>query len=80
MPLSVEWVLITDGKEERNVNQENMFTIAFEGYKLFPVNQTIEIKRHNNSDQIGSGKIVELILKDNRTICTYQLVSLFNVN
>ncbi|MDC3415315.1 DUF2584 family protein [Aquibacillus salsiterrae] len=80
MPLSIEWRLVTQGKEKRLENTNNMFELSFEGYTFFPINQLIEITRHPSSDQIGSGKIVELTWKDNKTICKYQLLSLFNVN
>ncbi|SDJ68594.1 DUF2584 family protein [Sediminibacillus albus] len=80
MPMSIEWKLLTHGKEKRLENKENMFEIEFEGYKLFPLNQVIEIKRHHDSDQIGNGKIVELTWKNESTRCTYQLLSLYNVN
>ncbi|WP_026570182.1 MULTISPECIES: DUF2584 family protein [Sediminibacillus] len=80
MPMSIEWKLLTHGREKRLQHQQNMFEIEFTGYKLFPINQTIEIKRHHDSDQIGSGKIVEISWKEERTVCTYQLLSLYSVN
>ncbi|MCP3030757.1 DUF2584 domain-containing protein [Halobacillus sp. A1] len=79
-PLSMEWTLITGGKEKRVNPDENLFEITFEGYKLFPMNETIEIKRNIRADQIGSGEIKELLLKDNTTICKYRLISLHSVN
>ncbi|WP_181348397.1 DUF2584 family protein [Thalassobacillus sp. CUG 92003] len=79
-PLSMEWKLITEGKEKRVNAEENIFEIVFDGYKIFPMEETIEIKRHIKSDQIGSGQIVELWLKNNQTVCRYQLVSLYSVN
>ncbi|MCP3025917.1 DUF2584 family protein [Halobacillus sp. A5] len=79
-PLSMEWTLITEGKEKRVHSNDNLFEITFDGYKLFPMNEIIEIKRHIKSDQIGSGEIEELILKNNTTICKYRLISLHSVN
>lgn len=80
MPLEINWKLVTQGKETRIANQENMFEITLDGYKLFPIDDTIEIRRHRDSDQIGSGKIIELTWRNNKTICKYQLISLYNVN
>ncbi|MDC3412977.1 DUF2584 domain-containing protein [Aquibacillus sp. 3ASR75-11] len=80
MPFLIEWVLVTKGKEKRLTDQENMFQITLEGYRIFPIHQTIDIKRYNNSDQIGRGEILELTLKNNQTICKYRLVSLHSVN
>ncbi|GGF09865.1 hypothetical protein GCM10010954_05440 [Halobacillus andaensis] len=79
-PLSMEWTLITEGKEKRVQPNDNLFEITFDGYKLFPMNERIEIKRHIRSDQIGSGEIEELILRKNTTICKYRLISLHSVN
>ncbi|WP_407272788.1 DUF2584 family protein [Radiobacillus sp. PE A8.2] len=80
MPIMVEWVLVTNGKEMRLANEVNMFEIQLDYYRLFPINQVIEIKRHQDSQQIGNGKIVELAWKNNCTHCKFQLISLFNVN
>jgi hypothetical protein len=80
MPFLIEWVLVTEGGEKRLTDQENMFQISFDGYRLFPVNQMIDVKRHADSEQIGRAEIVELTLKNNKTICEYRLLSLHNVN
>ncbi|CQR46640.1 hypothetical protein BN1058_00909 [Paraliobacillus sp. PM-2] len=80
VPFSIEWKLVTEGKEKREKNRENFFSIVLEGYQLFPMDERIEIRRHQSSDQIGFGKVVELTWKDNQTICTYQLLSLYSVN
>ncbi|WP_082234049.1 DUF2584 family protein [Halobacillus massiliensis] len=79
-PLSMEWTIITNGKEKRVFPNDNLFEITFEGYKIFPLNERIEIKRNPRADQIGSGQIEELILKENSTVCKYRLISLHSVN
>ncbi|MFQ3543070.1 DUF2584 family protein [Halobacillus rhizosphaerae] len=79
-PLSMEWLLITEGKERRVDADDNLFEISFPGYKIFPMNEPLEIRRHIKSDQIGAGIIEEVILKNNTTICKYRLVSLYSVN
>lgn len=80
MPFSVEWKLVTEGKEKRVESKENLFQITLKGYQLFPLQERIEIRRHHSSDQIGFGKVIELTWKENQTICTYQLLSLYSVN
>lgn len=80
MPLTLEWRLVTEGQEKRVTDKENHFSIILEGYRLYPIQEQIEITRHEHSDQIGSGKIVELTWRDNQTICIYQLLSLHSVN
>ncbi|SEN44892.1 Protein of unknown function [Amphibacillus marinus] len=79
-PLTLEWTLVTEGLEQRVENRENCFTLTLDGYRLYPIQEQIEITRHKSSDQIGFGKIVELTWRDNQTICMYQLISLYSVN
>lgn len=80
MPLTIETKLVTDGNEIRVVELENHFSIQLAGYWLFPMQERIEIRRHQESDQIGFGKVVELTWKDGQTTCMYQLLSLYSVN
>ncbi|GAA5415316.1 uncharacterized protein YtmB [Paraliobacillus ryukyuensis] len=80
MPMSFEWRLVTEGNEKRVANKDNFFSIVLDGYRLFPLEEEIEIRRHQDADQIGYGKVVEITWKANRTICTYQLISLYSVN
>ena len=80
MPLSMEFNLITEGYEKRVQEKENVFTIQLSGYRLFPMDQRIDIMRHEDSDQIGTAKITELRWENEMTTLTYQLLSLYNVN
>lgn len=80
MPLSLEWALVTEGKEKRIGDLENRFTLVLEGYRLYPLHERIEIRRHQASDQIGFGEIDELTFKANQTLITYKLLSLYSVN
>lgn len=80
MPLTLEWELVTEGKEKRIANQPNCFTIKMDGYRLFPIEEIIEIKRHKKADQIGFGEIYQLTWSDNQTVCHYRLISLHSVN
>ncbi|MFB1049366.1 DUF2584 family protein [Paraliobacillus sp. JSM ZJ581] len=80
VPFSIEWKLVTGGKEQRVQDKENFFSIVLDGYQLFPMEERIEIQRSQSTDQIGFGKVVELTWKNNQTICTYQLLSLHSVN
>ncbi|WP_440895683.1 DUF2584 family protein [Amphibacillus sp. Q70] len=80
MPLTLEWALVTEGKEERISNQPNCFKMTMDGYRLFPIEQMIEIKRHKKADQIGFGEIYQLTWSDKQTVCLYRLISLHSVN
>ncbi len=79
-PLSLEWRIITEDKEERIDFKENTFKIEFSGYRLFPLDTPIDIMRHKDSDQIGTAIINSLTFENHKTICTYQLISLYSVN
>ncbi|MBO8155026.1 MAG: DUF2584 family protein [Bacillaceae bacterium] len=80
VPFSMEWRIITEGRERRIDETNNTFEIEFDGYKLFPIDEPIDVKRYPSSEQIGTAKVVKISLYENRTICTYQLISLHNVN
>ncbi|PXW91770.1 uncharacterized protein DUF2584 [Streptohalobacillus salinus] len=80
MPLTLEWALITEGKEKRVGDSDNRFVLTLDGYRLHPINDRIEIRRHQTSDQIGFGEIKELTWRDGETIIIYQLLSLYSVN
>jgi hypothetical protein len=80
MPLSLEWTLVTEGKERRREEEDNHFTLTLEGYRLYPLHERIEIRRHQTSDQIGFGEIKSLTFTENKTEILYQLVSLYSVN
>lgn len=79
-PINFETILRTEGKEKRIDSKENIFQLKLQGYHLFPLHQPIDIKRVKDTEEIGRAIIVELTLKEEQTICTYQLVSLSSVN
>ncbi|MGI8315291.1 DUF2584 family protein [Halobacillus mangrovi] len=79
-PFTMEWLIITEGREKRVNEGENLFEIAYEGYKLFPINEPLEIRKYLSSNGIGFCVIEELILKDHSTHCKYRLISLNSVN
>jgi hypothetical protein len=80
LPLSFEWRIITEDKERRINIEENLFEIEFSGYKIFPINEPIEIIRYADSEQIGTAVINKITFENNKTICSYQLISLYSVN
>ena len=80
MPITFEWVLVTEGNQERVPDQPNSYKITLDGYHLFPIEQTIEIKRHKEKGHIGFGEILELRWHKQQTTCIYRLTSLQSVN
>ncbi|MGP4071889.1 DUF2584 family protein [Piscibacillus sp. B03] len=79
-PLTMEWRLITNGEETRVQEDSDLFEIRFDGYKLFPIDETVEVVRKPGSNQKGVAKIVKLVFENQQTICRYQLLSLHSVN
>ncbi|GEL76209.1 DUF2584 family protein [Tenuibacillus multivorans] len=79
-PLTMEWRIITNGREQRIKEDHDLFEVSFEGYKLFPIDETVEIIRKPGSKQLGIAKIVKIVFESNKTTCQYQLISLQSVN
>ncbi|MFD2640400.1 DUF2584 family protein [Piscibacillus salipiscarius] len=79
-PFTMEWRLITNGEEKRVQEDDDIFEITFEGYKLFPVDETVNVMRKPGSNQQGAAKVLKLVFENRQTICRYQLLSLHSVN
>jgi len=80
MPLSLEWAIITNGLEERTGEKDNVFHLQLPGYRLFPMDQEIDIMRQEESEHIGTAIITELKWAEEQTTIIYQLTSLYSVN
>lgn len=80
MPMQFEWVLVTEGKQERFTDQPNCYKLVLDGYRLLPIDQIIEIKREHGKARIGFGKIIEIKWRDGQTSFFYRLTSLESVN
>ncbi|WP_175614722.1 DUF2584 family protein [Piscibacillus halophilus] len=79
-PLTMEWRIVTNGDEKRIKEDHDIFEITFDGYKLFPIDETVEVVRKPGSDKKGVAKVVKLVFENQQTICHYQLISLRSVN
>ncbi|KIL43935.1 DUF2584 domain-containing protein [Jeotgalibacillus soli] len=78
MPLELNTMIVTKGKEVRQ--QNNFFQLTKEGYRLYPMHVPLEVKRTKGSDLIGIAKIHQLEWKDDTTSIVYELVSLESSN
>ncbi len=76
----MQWKLVTEGRERRISEENDIFEITFDGYQIFPMEEPIDIQRSLDSDQIGTAKIVKLSFSNGMTICHYHLISLYSVN
>lgn len=78
MPLELNTMIVTKGREKRI--EENLFSLEKEGYRLYPIDIPIEVKRAIESESSGVGVIRKLEWQGNTTVVTYQLVSLNSTN
>ena len=78
MPLEVNTMIVTKGKESRI--EENLFELTKQGYRLYPLEIPLEVKKTINSESNGQALIKRVILENETTTITYQLISLNSTN
>jgi hypothetical protein len=78
MPLELNTMIVTKGREQRLEN--NFFTLKKEGYRLYPVDIPLEVKKTIEGDLTGTGVIKKVEWSENATTLTYQLISLNSTN
>ncbi|EWG10620.1 MULTISPECIES: DUF2584 domain-containing protein [Bacillales] len=78
MPLELNTMIVTKGREKRL--DENYFSLVKEGYRLYPLDIPVEVKRTIDGDLNGMGVIRKVEWENSRTLITYQLVSLNSTN
>ncbi|WP_040207549.1 DUF2584 domain-containing protein [Neobacillus jeddahensis] len=78
MPLELNTMIVTKGNEKRI--EENLFVLEKEGYRLYPIEIPIEVRKTIESDTSGTALIKKVEWQHNRTTLTYQLVSLNSTN
>ncbi|MEH7502206.1 DUF2584 domain-containing protein [Neobacillus drentensis] len=78
MPLELNTMIVTKGREKRV--EENVFLLEKEGYRLYPIEIPIDVRKTMDSDSSGTAVIKKVELQNNRTTITYQLISLNSTN
>lgn len=78
MPLELNTMIVTKGREERL--EENLFHLEKNGYRLYPIDIPIDVRKTIDSDLNGIGKIKKLAWQNNKTAITYELVALNTTN
>jgi hypothetical protein len=78
MPLELNTMIVTKGREKRLEN--NFFTLVKEGYRLYPIDIPLEVKKTIEGDLSGIGVIKKVEWTDQSTTLKYQLVSLNSTN
>lgn len=78
MPLELNTMIVTKGREKRI--GENLFVLEKEGYRLYPIDIPIDVRKTIESDTSGTALIKKVEWQERRTLLTYQLVSLNSTN
>jgi hypothetical protein len=78
MPLELNTMIVTKGRETRI--EENRFVLEKEGYRLYPIDIPIDVRKTIESDTSGIAVIKKVEWQENRTWLTYQLISLNSTN
>jgi hypothetical protein len=78
MPFELNTMIVTKGRETRV--EENLFLLEKEGYRLYPIEIPIDVRKTIESDTSGTAVIKKVEWQNNSTKITYQLVSLYSPN
>ncbi|ALC89601.1 hypothetical protein AM500_07375 [Bacillus sp. FJAT-18017] len=78
MPLELNTMIVTKGKEQRI--EENLFILEKAGYRLYPIDIPIDIRRTIDADSSGTAKIMKVEWEGALTRITYELTSLYSPN
>lgn len=78
MPLELNTMIVTKGREKRV--EENVFLLEKEGYRLYPIEIPIDVRKTIDSDSSGTALIKKVEWQSNNTTITYQLISLNSTN
>lgn len=78
MPFELNTLIVTKGREMRV--EENLFQLEKEGYRLYPIDIPIDVRKTLESDTSGTAVIKKVEWQNSSTMITYQLISLNSTN
>jgi hypothetical protein len=78
MPLELNTMIVTKGREKRL--EENLFQLVKDGFRIYPLEIPIEVRKTKEGDVSGQAIIKKLELAEDKTILTYQLIALKSTN
>ncbi|MBO1513141.1 MULTISPECIES: DUF2584 domain-containing protein [Metabacillus] len=78
MPVEFNTMIVTKGKEQRM--EENIFLLTKEGYRIYPIDIPIEVRKTKDGEIAGEAIVEKLQLHENKTVVTYRLVALNSTN
>ncbi|MEC2054823.1 DUF2584 domain-containing protein [Peribacillus psychrosaccharolyticus] len=78
MPMELNTMIVTKGREERE--EENIFRLKKEGYRLYPIDIPLDIRKTIESESSGTAVIQKVEWQNEATTITYKLISLKSTN
>lgn len=78
MPLELNTLIVTKGREQRI--EENLFVLEKEGYRLYPIEIPLDVRKTLDSNSSGLALIKKVEWENDKTTITYQLISLNTTN
>ncbi len=78
MPVEFNTMIVTKGKEVRI--DENTFELIKEGYRIYPIDIPVEVRKTITSEVNGQAIVQKLEWSNTRTILTYRLINLNSTN
>lgn len=78
MPMELNTMIVTKGREERE--EENIFRLKKEGYRLYPIDIPLDIRKTIESESSGTAVIQKVEWQNEATMITYKLISLKSTN
>ncbi|PLR84433.1 DUF2584 domain-containing protein [Bacillus canaveralius] len=78
MPFELNTMIVTKGREKRL--KDNYFTLEKQGYRLYPIDIPIDVRKTIESESSGTAVISKVEWSSEKTMLTYQLVSLNSTN
>lgn len=78
MGLELNTMVVTKGREKRL--EENTFQLVKEGYRLYPMEIPVEVKKTKDGETNGIAEIKRMQWENGETVITYQLISLNSTN
>ncbi len=79
MPLELNTLIVTKGREKR-LDDNNRFSLTKEGYRLYPIDIPLEVRKTRESEINGTALIKKVEWEQNETTITYQLITLHSTN
>ncbi|WP_409289943.1 DUF2584 domain-containing protein [Peribacillus sp. SCS-37] len=78
MPMELNTIIVTKGREKRT--EENTFQLSKDGYRLYPLDVPVEVRKTKEGERSGTAFIRKLEWEKESTVITYELVKLNSTN